>query len=93
MFKIIGIIVIGVLVGRVFENKLNPKKVSKVLTAIICLLLLVLGVSVGANDDIVSNLDTLGYNALVIALGSVLGSVIIALFLNKIILRNTVNDK
>lgn len=93
MFKIIGIIIAGVLVGRIFDSKIKPKQVSVVLTVIICLLLLILGISVGANDNIISNLGTLGYNALIIALGSVLGSVIIALLLNKVILNKTVNSK
>ena len=92
MFKIIGIIVFGVIIGILLRQKLSVVVVSKVITSIIYLLLLILGIAVGANEEIISNLDTLGYKALVITLGSLLGSCLFALLIFKKMFNKSQNN-
>ena len=92
MFKIIGIIVFGVIIGILLRQKLSIVVVSKFITSIIYLLLLILGIAVGANEEIISNLDTLGYKALVITLGSLLGSCLFALLIFKKMFNKSQNN-
>lgn len=92
MFKIIGIILLGVVIGLLFRSKIKPVIVSKIMTYIIYLLLLILGVAVGANEKIISNLGVLGYKALIITMGSVLCSVIIALLIYNRMYKKSANQ-
>ena len=83
MFKIIGIIVLGVIIGVVLRKRLSMIIISKAMTFIIYMLLLILGIAVGANEEIILNLGTLGYKALVITLGSLIGSCLFAMLIYK----------
>lgn len=49
---------------------------DQLISLAIYVLLLLLGISVGLNNTIVQNIGTLGYQALVITLGAVIGSVL-----------------
>lgn len=50
---------------------------------IIYLLLLLLGIAVGANNEVVNNFGSIGYKAILISLGSIMLSVILSFFLYK----------
>ena len=77
MLRIVGIMLLGVLTGYILRNhKLGF--VQKLITIAIWLLLFLLGIAVGINDDIMNNLDTIGLQALILASGAVLGSVVLA---------------
>lgn len=78
MFLIVGIVVVGVGVGFFLRQHLSLRIVSKFIMWLIYLLLLILGIAVGANETIVSNLGTIGVKGAVIALVSVLGSLLMA---------------
>ncbi len=65
----------GVLIGYIFRNK-NMKWISNIITVLIWMLLFILGVEVGGNEDIISGLHTIGIEALMITIAAVLGSVI-----------------
>lgn len=56
------------------------KYVGTVITFIIMLLLFFLGVSVGANEQVVKNFSSIGFDALIITLGGTLGTVLCAWF-------------
>lgn len=79
MFKILGILVLGVLLGHVLKNlSFFEKSANKVIMLVIYALLFLLGVSIGKNDVILNNLDSLGVQAWWLTFGAVLGSVIAA---------------
>lgn len=78
MFKVLAIIIVGVFIGRQIRSDKAPTILSKSLNVVIYLLLLVMGISVGGNEDIVNNLSTLGLQSLIIMVGAMLGSVIFA---------------
>lgn len=79
MITVIFIMMVGIVVGVWLRTK--PRLVllnDRLTTYAIYLLLLLLGISIGSNKTIVSNLPILGVKALVITLGAVIGSVLLA---------------
>lgn len=77
MLKIIVVMLGGVLTGYLFRNK-RLTFVSKLITFAIWGLLFLLGIAVGANEEIMGNLNTIGIHALIISVSGVAGSVICA---------------
>ncbi|MFR9503138.1 MAG: LysO family transporter [Rikenellaceae bacterium] len=78
MFIVLGIIILGVLIGAQIRVPRASIVLSKLLNGIIYLLLLVMGIAVGGNEDIVNNLSTIGLQAFIITFGAVLGSLCFA---------------
>ena len=68
MLIVIGLMVSGILLGYLFRER-NLKFVQKLITWAIFILLFLLGLSVGVNDQIMNNLDTIGIDALCITWG------------------------
>lgn len=77
MLIVIGIMFFGVSVGLLLRNN-PPKFLARLINVVIYLLLLALGISVGANEMIIGNLHTLGVQALVITLGALAGSILLS---------------
>lgn len=77
MFIIIGIMLTGILSGYLLRNK-RLSWIHKVITFLIWTLLFLLGIDVGGNEAIVNGLHTLGLEALIITLASVIGSILCA---------------
>lgn len=77
MFTIIGLMLAGMLLGYLLQ-KWNLTKVQQVITCLIWLLLFILGIEVGSNEQIVRGLHTIGLEALLLTLGGTLGSVVAA---------------
>lgn len=69
--------VAGILLGYLLRGK-NLKSVPKLINVAILLLLFLLGITVGADREIMDNLGTIGKDALLIALACVAGSVLCA---------------
>lgn len=79
----------GVLVGFLFrKHRLNM--IPRLITFLICLLLFLLGVEVGSNPRIVHGIVNLGGEALLLTVGGVIGSSVLALLLWQIIRRRSV---
>ena len=86
---VLAIMVVGIIVGYIYNNKKKFIKFSEKLTNwTIYLLLFLLGVGIGANKKIINNLDTIGYNALILTIGAVLGSIICALIVYKLFFKS-----
>lgn len=75
MVIVIGLMVCGIILGQIFKNK-NLFFIPKLLNYAIYLLLLLLGISIGANDHVMNHLDTIGWDALLITLVATMGSVL-----------------
>jgi len=70
---------VGIIVGRLFRNKQTTRKnIDRLVSVAIYALLFLLGISVGINDKIIADFSNIGYNAFVLTLGAVLGSLILA---------------
>ena len=54
------------------------KKIHQIITLLIWLLLFILGIEVGSNEQIIKGLHTIGLEAVILTLGGTLGSVIAA---------------
>ena len=77
MFVVFGFMAAGVLTGWLLRRH-RAGWTGKVTMALIWLLLLILGVEVGSDRRIVESLPTLGVEAAVIAVVSLLGSCLLA---------------
>lgn len=77
MFTVIGIMFIGIGLGYLLRRQ-PLSWINKAITALIWLLLFLLGIEVGHNKQIIRSLPTLGVEAFVIATVCVLGSCLAA---------------
>lgn len=77
MFTIIGLMLTGMLLGYLLRKR-DLKKIHPIITLLIWLLLFILGIEVGSNEEIIRGLHTIGYEAVVLTLGGTLRSVIAA---------------
>ena len=73
MFTVIGIMFVGIALGYLLRRQSLPW-INKAITALIWLLLFLLGIEVGHNEQIIRSLPTLGLEAFSIAIVCVLGS-------------------
>ena len=96
MYTVIIIMTSGMIFGfiiRSYDKKNDEKKnlfnyLNKLITGLIFLLLFFLGVSVGTNEIIIKNLDIIGIKALILTLGSVLGSIFTAYLTYKFFFKD-----
>lgn len=89
MWSIVGALALGILVSW---SNILPKRIfnwtNRITMAGLVVLLFSMGLSIGNNSEILNNLDTLGLKAFLLALGSIVGSVFLAWFLQKHIFRS-----
>jgi len=92
MIILISLFSLGILLGYIFRKKERLEAISGKLTFVaIALLLFLLGLGVGVNDEIRNHLDTLGLTALLIASFSIAGSIFMAWLTWKIFYKR--NEK
>lgn len=77
MFTIIGLMLTGILLGYLLRKR-DLKKIHQIITLLIWLLLFILGIEVGSNEQIIKGLHAIGLEAVILTLGGTLGSVIAA---------------
>ena len=76
MFTVLAIMSAGIILGYLIRNKIRfIKYIDPSINIAIYLLLFLLGISVGGNRTVMDNLGSLGFNALLLAMGAVAGSV------------------
>lgn len=76
MFVVISIMFGGIAVGYLSRRVELLQKIGKPISYTIFLLLFLLGITVGSNREIISNLSSLGGQALAISVSATLGSLI-----------------
>ena len=91
MFTIIGLMLTGMLLGYLLRKR-SLHKIHTVITVLIWALLFILGIEVGGNEQIIKGLHTIGIEAVILTLGSTLGSVIAAWALWKALYRKKENS-
>jgi len=82
------------IIGGVFIHQ-KPKLIKlndRLISLAIYLLLFLLGVSVGLNKTIIQNIGTLGFQALIITLGAISGSVLMSWLIWRIFFRTEQNN-
>ena len=78
MFSIISTMFFGIGIGYGLRNWAILQKTEKTISLTIFLLLFILGVSIGSNSLIVNNLGKFGWQAIILAVSGVLGSLLAA---------------
>lgn len=78
MIPILLCIATGILTGYLFRKTGFIKYTGILLSVVIMLLLFFLGVSTGSNEQVLSNFSGIGLEALLLAVGGTLGSLICA---------------
>ena len=86
MFTIIGLMLSGMLLGFLLRKR-QLSGISRIITILIWLLLFLLGIEVGNNEQIIKGIHTLGLEAFILTIGGRLGSVIAAWALWKILYK------
>ncbi len=78
-YIVIALFTLGIGLGWFFRKKDQArKKVDSGITWAVYLLLFLLGISVGTNEEIINSFSRIGYKAFWLTLGAVLGSVLLA---------------
>lgn len=94
MFIVLGIMFCGVAAGFLMRRHMWVKTgVTRLLIPVVYLLLFVMGVTVGANPNVMENLSTLGFEALVITIGALGGSLILARIVWKYIFKSRITNE
>jgi len=91
MFTVLSFMFAGIAVGYLLRNK-KIRFIHWVITTLIWLLLFLLGLEVGANETIVRQFGTLGFEAFLLAAGATLGSVVFAWMLWLAVRNKTVEE-
>ena len=85
MFTALGILFLGILLGRIARNLLSRPLLSRLTMASIFLLLFLLGVAIGANHELLASLPKIGLQSLGIMLCCVVGSIIVSAVITPVI--------
>jgi uncharacterized membrane protein YbjE (DUF340 family) len=85
MLALILLFVLGAGLGILLRKReILAPLVEKLTQVVVCALMVVLGVSVGANQQVMQNLGSLGFQALVLTAGAVTGSILVVRGLYRI---------
>ncbi len=93
MFKILFLLIIGICVGYLFRKVEILQKVEKTISLTIFFMLFVFGVSIGSNDELVGNLGKYGFQAMVLAVFGVVGSLLASFFAYRILFKKGENHE
>ena len=88
MWSVILMMLAGVLVGFVFKKFKYIGLVGKLISLTVFVMLFVLGVSIGANDDVVGNLGEVGLTALILAIAGIGGSILLSTLVFKVFYKS-----
>ncbi len=88
MIAVLIVMSIGIVFGRLAGKNQSFLKINeKLLSIAIYFLLFILGLSVGSNETVINNLDKIGFQAALITVGAVAGSVLVCWLIYKIFFK------
>lgn len=87
MFNILGMMLSGIVIGYFLRNFSGVGKIHKPIFFTVILLLFMLGLSIGMNRLIIENLSSLGWQAMLLALGGTVGSVLLSTLCYQLFFR------
>ncbi|HEY5592616.1 MAG TPA: LysO family transporter [Paludibacter sp.] len=90
MFIVITCMLLGIAVGYLFRNR-KIRFIHRIILTLIWLLLFLLGLEVGSNENVVRQFGTLGFEAFLLATAGTLGSVVFAWLLWLTVHNKTTN--
>ena len=77
MFIVISCMIVGIVFGYLLRSW-KFRSIHRIILTLIWLLLFLLGLELGANDEVVRQFGKLGFEAFLLAVGGTLGSVVFA---------------
>ncbi len=89
MFWAIGFLLLGICLGFLLLHRNISRFMERGLSCIICVLLFLMGISIGSNDVLMRSLPQLGWHALLLTLAAIIGSVLCAALLWKYVFART----
>lgn len=92
MFSIIATMMTGISLGYLFRNQTILQKTEKTISLTIFLLLFIMGVTIGSNEELISNLGNFGWQAAVISFAATCGSVLSAWLVMKFFFHKDLKD-
>lgn len=87
MLEILLLFAAGILLGRLFRGYKLFNFFSKYVSLTICLLIFVLGFSVGSNDAVIDELDKVLTTSVVLSVCGFIGSVSAVVFMTKLFFK------
>jgi len=90
MFIVITCMLLGIAVGYLFRNR-KIRFIHRIILTLIWLLLFLLGLEVGSNENVVRQFGTLGFEAFLLATAGTLGSVVFSWLLWLTVHNKTTN--
>ena len=87
MLEIIGLLILGIIVGKLLKNNKIVRKFSDCVNLTVCLLVFVLGFTVGGNEKVVGEFGKVIGTSLILGLTGIIGSIFGAYWLGKVINR------
>ncbi|MBK3519047.1 LysO family transporter [Carboxylicivirga marina] len=92
-YIVIALFAIGIGIGWLMQSKERARKgIDTAVTWSVYLLLFLLGISVGTNDEIINNFSRIGYKAFWLTFGAVFGSILLAMLVYRFFFK-TQNEK
>lgn len=93
-FLVIGIFAFGLLLGHLIKKYKTIHRINERFTMVtVYLLLFLLGISVGVNDEIVGNMVAIGFKALFLSTGAMLGTLILAYLVVRLFFKEGPSGK
>jgi uncharacterized membrane protein YbjE (DUF340 family) len=94
MITVIALVLAGALFGFLMRARAALlKSVNVLVNAAIYILLLLLGISVGSNKEIIQNLGTIGIKSSILTIGAVAGSIAVGVIFQKLAFKENENEK
>jgi len=89
LITVVSIMAGGMLLGFLLRAKQRIVSGNeKLITYAIYLLLFMMGVSIGSNEQIMNSLSTLGIVALIVSMGAIIGSILTGFLVFKLFFKN-----
>ncbi|MFV0522821.1 MAG: LysO family transporter [Mangrovibacterium sp.] len=71
----------GIIIGIIIQKRQSWRPyIDKSITVMIWILLFSLGIAIGSNNEVLNNIHTIGWKALILSGGSIIGSIICSYF-------------
>ena len=84
----------GIFIGYLLrKHKKLVKPVDKITMFSIYLLLFLIGVSIGSNKEIITNIGSLGIIAVILSSGAIIGSILLSVPVYKKFFKDNENEK
>ena len=84
MFSIVATMLTGISAGYLFRHKSFLQKTEKTISYTIFILLFIMGITIGSNDELIRNIGNFGWQAIVISFSATCGSVLAAWLVMKL---------